>query len=837
MSFRRILVVLFVGLMLSLSQAREAGPVDDVEDTPLNHANEGSYSAFPEVNGNKLLYIFWDHIVVHAGRRESRRIVLEELPYSGYYKVDVIAMYSENGPYQEQEEYRLAVVHGPDSVAIGDAIPDQSNPDRTGTVESVDNPKPGYLYVRNSHQYVYLDEEFPQIYFTIGNQKYEEGSKNNSVDFFAIEIVPPPHIMKEPPFTAGSSNTIEWQSVESGLIAEEVKIFDTSSGLAKSMPHHRKSTSSTQSARSKTFEGLSDGHRYGYFVEALLENNQIIRSDTTYSTQDASPPEQVDSLTVNSYWNKYVKLVWQGVQDDVSGVKNYQIVRSESNGMQTTVTIVDIVFADNPCSQGPALEYCYTDTLTDPDAENKVFTYRIDAVDNVNNKRAGKESDVVIEVEQPNLTTDPELALGMYYKGPVVTLSTNIEDLPLPESHFLRFQGARKDVKFFESEFGKDEYFFDSGWIAIKDTSDIIRHTFDLNAVAQDLNFVNGHQYHFRLQLRDIQGNFSEWSDTIAVKPDCFAPTDVTFLSVTPITAPSTDDLKMEGWMKITWGGAVDKVSGIKNYVLHRDVAGTMESIVVIEPSYVDSFRAIGYNDSVAYRVLSVDNVGNVRSVTNHHVSAWCQAPPEIEYISSEGVGDDGVNYTTRPLVKVIVGLQNFNFLDDIAELVVSYNENRVVVPSEEIQEHVELLVPLSTVDKVYKISARAIFRNKATSLWAEPDSIRRVPNVEASNEPNKRKDKELAIRNFPNPFNPTTQISYTLKEDAHVLVQVYNVQGRLIQTLTDGFEKEGSHGVIWSGVDMDGHAVASGLYYYRVSIKPDDSPEISKIQSMLLLK
>ena len=66
---------------------------------------------------------------------------------------------------------------------------------------------------------------------------------------------------------------------------------------------------------------------------------------------------------------------------------------------------------------------------------------------------------------------------------------------------------------------------------------------------------------------------------------------------------------------------------------------------------------------------------------------------------------------------------------------------------------------------------------------------------------------------NYPNPFNPSTTISYAVAEDSHVTVEVYNTLGQLIATLADEYQKAGFRTVQWDGKDQTGRAVASGLY------------------------
>ena len=67
--------------------------------------------------------------------------------------------------------------------------------------------------------------------------------------------------------------------------------------------------------------------------------------------------------------------------------------------------------------------------------------------------------------------------------------------------------------------------------------------------------------------------------------------------------------------------------------------------------------------------------------------------------------------------------------------------------------------------------------------------------------------------QNFPNPFNPTTTIDYTLPASSRVLLKVYDVLGREIRTLVDERQIAGDH-----SVKLDGSNLASGVYFYRMT-------------------
>ena len=76
-----------------------------------------------------------------------------------------------------------------------------------------------------------------------------------------------------------------------------------------------------------------------------------------------------------------------------------------------------------------------------------------------------------------------------------------------------------------------------------------------------------------------------------------------------------------------------------------------------------------------------------------------------------------------------------------------------------------------------------------------------------------------FAVSNaYPNPFNPQTNINIDLAADQKVQVHIYDIQGRLVQTLYDGELNVGSHILTWDGSAMNGKAVPSGTYFVRLN-------------------
>jgi 3',5'-cyclic AMP phosphodiesterase CpdA len=90
----------------------------------------------------------------------------------------------------------------------------------------------------------------------------------------------------------------------------------------------------------------------------------------------------------------------------------------------------------------------------------------------------------------------------------------------------------------------------------------------------------------------------------------------------------------------------------------------------------------------------------------------------------------------------------------------------------------------------------------------------------------------DFSISNYPNPFNPSTKISYTLPERGLVSLSIIDMLGRTVVTLVDGEKEKGIHAVDWSGKDENGNTLVSGMYIARLRVG-----ELMKNTKMILLK
>lgn len=86
--------------------------------------------------------------------------------------------------------------------------------------------------------------------------------------------------------------------------------------------------------------------------------------------------------------------------------------------------------------------------------------------------------------------------------------------------------------------------------------------------------------------------------------------------------------------------------------------------------------------------------------------------------------------------------------------------------------------------------------------------------------------------QNFPNPFNPTTTISYEINEESLVNITIYDLLGSKIVQLVNQIEQPGSKTVRWNGRDAQGNLVNGGVYVYRLN-----TGNYSETRKMVFLK
>ena len=89
---------------------------------------------------------------------------------------------------------------------------------------------------------------------------------------------------------------------------------------------------------------------------------------------------------------------------------------------------------------------------------------------------------------------------------------------------------------------------------------------------------------------------------------------------------------------------------------------------------------------------------------------------------------------------------------------------------------------------------------------------------------------------NYPNPFNPTTTIKYSIPEESNVQLTIYDIMGREVKTLVNGYMRIGYKEVVWDGKNNNGQQVSSGVYIYKLKATSVRNSKVFERSAKLIL-
>ena len=129
-----------------------------------------------------------------------------------------------------------------------------------------------------------------------------------------------------------------------------------------------------------------------------------------------------------------------------------------------------------------------------------------------------------------------------------------------------------------------------------------------------------------------------------------------------------------------------------------------------------------------------------------------------------------------------------------------------------------ELLYSFTAVEDImsFKVIDNKLFSSSLRGYCKTID-LYSCPFLPTENNEHEVVKPELTLTNYPNPFNPETQIDFMINTKDNVKLEIYNLKGQKVKTLLDGVIDSGTHKFIWDGRNDSNQRVASGIYFYRV--------------------
>ncbi len=92
--------------------------------------------------------------------------------------------------------------------------------------------------------------------------------------------------------------------------------------------------------------------------------------------------------------------------------------------------------------------------------------------------------------------------------------------------------------------------------------------------------------------------------------------------------------------------------------------------------------------------------------------------------------------------------------------------------------------------------------------------------------------DKYELYQNYPNPFNPSTTISYQLPKESQVILKIYNILGKEVETLKSEMQESGYYEIVWNANNY-----SSGMYIYQLIAKLQNGESKIQQKKMLMIK
>jgi hypothetical protein len=191
---------------------------------------------------------------------------------------------------------------------------------------------------------------------------------------------------------------------------------------------------------------------------------------------------------------------------------------------------------------------------------------------------------------------------------------------------------------------------------------------------------------------------------------------------------------------------------------------------------------------------------------------------PEVDTLYLAGSTDLLITFSEELEISSAENLANYVIDNEVTVLQATLDpggKEVYLVTSEHLPDVIYTITMNGILDRA--IPPNTIAENTTAQYELEPSG------TGGDEEPNVLPKAYALSQNFPNPFNPSTRITFAIPEregqpeEVRTSLYIYNLKGQLVRTLFEGTMKPGYHTLIWDGRDRAGSGAGSGVYFYRL--------------------
>ena len=275
----------------------------------------------------------------------------------------------------------------------------------------------------------------------------------------------------------------------------------------------------------------------------------------------------------------------------------------------------------------------------------------------------------------------------------------------------------------------------------------------------------------------------------------------------------------------VPWGG----------YAIHSATDKSLKLRPLDSPELLSrskSFLREGWEVSVKVKGSQYSDKKNIFGIRKHSSNGIdiedCPEPPVLgQYVSLYSNLDKTIN-SLKKLTKDFRGFSDtlqvwdliletnvVNFEGDLEMIIAgTFEGNELWFLDLQSRESLQLFSgenlyhPSSLMDSKLKNNFKLIYGNADDVRDAILFALEQVPTQFSLKE------------NYPNPFNPVTNISFSVPEPSHIKISIYNIKGGLVTILTNKVWNTGFHKLIWDTKSQNGNPISTGVYFYRMETR-----------------